>query len=695
MELLGFAPEVVAWTRSYLSERNVVIRVDGHKSGQIRLVGVGIPQGSPLSMILSSIYTAFIFLASSHLGYVDDGLGVAASGTISENAALLAAAYLIIHPKLIAIGLDTARKKFEAAHFTRNRKITSTDLSTPIILSIPDANGVPSRLTVEAVPVIRWLGILFDTKLTFKPHVLAMSNRARSTVAGLRLLGNTVRGLKQASARILYKTVVLPVLTFGAQVWYTGVRQASLIKPMITAQNEGLRWLLGAFRTSPTAELHHIGAIYPIPHLLERLSRKAATRLQTLPRTSQVLRRMPGNFDTAAPDIPFPLQPPRTPPKHPPTIIHHLATYIDPDGERLIPYYEPPWAPRNPWGTRLTIVKPPKGASQKAKDAYLANLRTELRTAGPSTLYVFTDGSRRSTTRGQRSGAGYSAVINGEELRSGKWGLGRRAGVYDAEMLALAGGAAAAADIARERPEVNQIIFLADNQAALDTVGSLSDHPAQSCSVIFRKHIDKMLEENPLLSCQLAWVPGHKGVNGNDRADGLAKAAAELPAVVSSTITWRREQANTVPLSKWQRSWSRRDKQNNQASVALTSPPTGQLKPIHKDFAGSRGSHSRLIQAILGHAHIGAFYARFNIPEPAECSCDDVTFQTREHIIQGCPLYDEHRSTLRAAVPDLSMKKLLATKKGIVALADFIGASGAFSKIPHPAEPPDRPPPDD
>ncbi|KIJ57826.1 hypothetical protein HYDPIDRAFT_61063, partial [Hydnomerulius pinastri MD-312] len=70
---------------------------------------------------------------------------------------------------------------------------------------------------------MRWLGFFLDRKLNFKSHVERMATQARSTIAGLRILANTFRGLNVANARLLYKTVVLPVLTFGSVVWFTGI----------------------------------------------------------------------------------------------------------------------------------------------------------------------------------------------------------------------------------------------------------------------------------------------------------------------------------------------------------------------------------------------------------------------------------------------------------------------------------------
>ncbi|KZT33600.1 hypothetical protein SISSUDRAFT_983617, partial [Sistotremastrum suecicum HHB10207 ss-3] len=67
--------------------------------------------------------------------------------------------------------------------------------------------------------------------------------------------------------------------------------------------------------------------------------------------------------------------------------------------------------------------------------------------------------------------------------------------------------------------------------------------------------------------------------------------------------------------------------------------------------------------------------------EATDCPCGE-PLQTRAHIIQECPLYEEDREVLRSFDRDLSLQRLLGEPEGIEALAEFIRRSDAFTKTP-------------
>ena len=97
-----------------------------------------------------------------------------------------------------------------------------------------------------------------------------MAMRARSTIRGLSILGNSIRGLDLLHWKQVYLMYVIPILTYGVEVWYTGHRQKHLVNTLQIAQNEGIHKITGVFRTTPTAVSENMIGIAPIKFTLSR-----------------------------------------------------------------------------------------------------------------------------------------------------------------------------------------------------------------------------------------------------------------------------------------------------------------------------------------------------------------------------------------------------------------------------------------
>jgi len=70
------------------------------------------------------------------------------------------------------------------------------------------------------------------------------------------------------------------------------------------------------------------------------------------------------------------------------------------------------------------------------------------------------DAALRSSGR-RYTGVGYVAF--GDEIRTGCWGSGKRAGIYDVEMFALAGSTGAVTHILAQNPHIKYLIFFSHN----------------------------------------------------------------------------------------------------------------------------------------------------------------------------------------------------------------------------------------
>lgn len=119
------------------------------------------------------------------------------------------------------------------------------------------------------------------------------------------MLANSTRGLSLLNLCLIYITVVLPVLTFGAAVWYTGIRQKAHTKRLQLAQNSTLQHISGCFQTTPLDPIHHITSILPIDIYLDRLLDNAAIRLRSLPSTSQPMLRLGPEWKPYAGHLPI------------------------------------------------------------------------------------------------------------------------------------------------------------------------------------------------------------------------------------------------------------------------------------------------------------------------------------------------------------------------------------------------------
>jgi len=65
------------------------------------------------------------------------------------------------------------------------------------------------------------------------------------------------------------------VLNYGCQLWFTG-KQKKLIKKLQVIQNEAIRVISGAFRTSPREQLHQLLSILPVDLRLTMLTQNTA-----------------------------------------------------------------------------------------------------------------------------------------------------------------------------------------------------------------------------------------------------------------------------------------------------------------------------------------------------------------------------------------------------------------------------------
>lgn len=148
----------------------------------------GLPQGSPASPILFLLFLEPLFkLGFPTFGYVDDAAILSVAKTLVDTSLLTASRVESITSWCDYNGPSLADNKTEILHLHRSRQP-----SPPVII-----NGASRKSNLT----LRWLGVLLDTKLSFKQHVQEWSAKTQRISYHIRQLGNTNRGVPTSFLR--------------------------------------------------------------------------------------------------------------------------------------------------------------------------------------------------------------------------------------------------------------------------------------------------------------------------------------------------------------------------------------------------------------------------------------------------------------------------------------------------------------
>ena len=176
--------------------------------------------------------------------------------------------------------------------------------------------------------------------------------------------------------------------------------------------------------------------------------------------------------------------------------------------EHIAAYIRPPW-----WkSAAITDI------SRANKDEAAKAHQQRIRQISAQDLKIYTDGSGHDGRIGAAMYSPTTRVTKGEYL-----GTEDTHNVYAAELTAIQ----MAVGLFEEKADeyTNAYVFT-DNQSAIQAIDSPMRQSGQYIIKEILDTIDRIHEVKPTCTIHIEWVPGHKNVEGNERADQAAKAAA-------------------------------------------------------------------------------------------------------------------------------------------------------------------------
>ncbi|KAI1005063.1 hypothetical protein K3495_g3155 [Podosphaera aphanis] len=439
----------------------------------------------------------------------------------------------------------------------------------------------------------------------------------------MRRLNTVNRGAAPKALVNAVDACVIPVATYGAEVWWPGMSRPTItgsVRPHTSFHCElidkviikALRAALPVWRTTPNVVLHREGGIPPARILLEGYRLRLSARLNSLDdrhplRFRATLRQLPKS--EAAEPLPAPVYTPML-------------------------------------GTKADIIQ--------SHRRWICSIST-------ADICAYSDGSSEGHGR---SSWGYVLQRGGDTFKRGH-GILHGGEVYDAEIF----GATMALRAALSARQNNENIFiLLDNQAAV-----MALQTGNSSSNIRLTYLFHNLAKTT--NAEFRWVSGHSNIGGNEEADAEARIALRdlperntRPHFISLSYLWRLMQQRRQELvDKW---WS---------EVCPARYQDLDLKMRRKkspELALPRRLLHKLLAARTGHGDFAAYHRRLNhIDANLECVCGQETSPI--HFIR-CRRHANKMRKLRNGMSMDTFRRQLLGHNCLKKFTEFVRITGCF-----------------
>ncbi|KAI7948635.1 hypothetical protein MJO29_010300 [Puccinia striiformis f. sp. tritici] len=615
---------------AFLSDRSTKLRLADYLSDTFQ-IAQGLPQGSPLSVILYILYNSDLLTKDFSfdkdqvsLGFIDDVVHLTARSSLEQASADLAlqGSRSLEWGKRHGAIFDSAKAQYMVLS---HRKLAKS----PFIFD---------GQQLQPLKAVKWLGIWFDQKLTFAHQRTQVKKKALVTMDQLNILGHSKWGIREQERGQLVAAVLTPRVLYGVQVWYTTTNQKTVLDTLEVIDNSATRFALGALKSTPVKYLRQYRPFKSIPAVAEnRIANYFLTKISrhTGPAT-RIENQIRTELTSKATSFPSPA--------HACLAGGKLRQLIESPLEKinLLLDDRPPWRP----GIKINIEidNLPKAQAKLAVTRFVEEQDAH-------TLLIFTDGSATP-----EKGLGAAATAGeGSSHKQTRLGNTDQATNFECELVGILLGLELGQDSMATR-QLQTIVILSDSQAAIRRLSSPTKaKPGQYLTLLILNMIETLSTSVKIL---IKWCPGHVGLEGNELADKLAGEACELvdtdPRIQRSLTSARREAI--TPLSKKQ-------------------------SPIRAMFPVQAALH----QLRSGHVKLNFFLFKCRmIMSPVCATCGVV--ETIEHYLVSCRRFLKARNQTRqelrkAKIKTLSAKSLLFNPKAEKALTLFLTQTARLPQL--------------
>lgn len=355
----------------------------------------------------------------------------------------------------------------------------------------------------------KFLGVTFDNSLSYEQHIKEVKEKVKKRINMLRYVASVKKGASPWTMILLYKNMVRSVLEYALPIYYGENRRAR--EDFGKIQNRGVRIVMGYRITTPINVMHAEAGMMRLQHRVELLVDRYCIR-QRGKRRSEVGRTIRRCVAEARNGTSLRKN----------AIVKAWEKTLEIEDRIFKAEKDKKWEEET--GNLNRIITMVEGKMKQRNnginDTTLANMiREKLGIEGTKWVEIYTDGSK--TKEGRTNGIGIVTREGGEWKEEGM-GIDKIASIFATEAVAISKAIERADAYHGNTPT----IIMTDSERAL-----AKGYPKRGENPWIKKIMKQIRVSNKRRRKRggvnnkigMAWIPAHVGIEGNERADRIAK----------------------------------------------------------------------------------------------------------------------------------------------------------------------------